>query len=242
MCTLSYIPKADGFLLTSNRDESVNRLPALPPMVYTHNGIAVMYPKDTQAGGTWLAVAENRFTICLLNGAFHKHHHNPPYRHSRGLVVTDFFTYNDISAFKEKYTVEGLEPFTLVVIESGFPINVHEIRWDGAQVFAKTVDASIPQIWSSATLYDAEVIVEREKWFHQFLADKPNPSPEDMLHFHHFGGGQNEQNRLLMNRNNILRTISITGIQHLLTKAVLHHENLLTSEFTQTEIAVLPGK
>lgn len=238
MCTLTYIPKqSSGFILTSNRDESVFRMPALPPVTYLHNGISVMYPKDTQAGGTWVAISENGFTLCLLNGAFVRHKHEPPYKHSRGLVVTDFFNYNDVAAFLKEYDFNGLEPFTLVIIASKGESIIHEIRWDGQAHFYTTKDSAQPQIWSSASLYDAEVIVEREKWFHHFLASNPDPTADAMLQFHHFGGGQDE-NRLLINRNNVLKTISITGITHYLSRASIHHENLLTGEFSVSTIEI----
>jgi uncharacterized protein with NRDE domain len=238
MCTLTYIPKQDnGFLLTSNRDESVFRLPALQPLIYTHNGISVMYPKDTQAGGTWLAISENGFTLCLLNGAFVKHTHNPPYKHSRGLVVTDFFNYQDVTAFVKQYDFTGLEPFTLIIIASGAQ-QIHEIRWDGAYLHYTTKNAAQPQIWSSASLYDAKVVLERVKWFEQFLSSNPNPTPDDMLRFHHFGGGENGQNSVLMNRNNILKTISITSVEHLYMHAKVHHENRLTEEHTVATLDV----
>lgn len=232
MCTLTYIPKQDGgFILTSNRDESIFRMPALPPLKYDHNGISVMYPKDTQAGGTWVALSENRFTFCLLNGAFVKHKHDPPYKHSRGLVITDFFNYNDVAIFLKEYDFSGIEPFTLVIIESYPEPKIHEIRWDGQAHFYAPKDSTHPQIWSSASMYDDEVVLERENWFNHFLQSKPDPATEDMLQFHHFGGGLDE-NRLLMNRNNILKTISITGIAHYLNRASVHHENLLTGELS----------
>jgi hypothetical protein len=238
MCTLTYIPKQDvGFILTSNRDESIFRLPALPPTIYLHNGVSVMYPKDTQAGGTWVAVSENRFTLCLLNGAFVKHKHEPPYKHSRGLVVTDFFNYNDVAVFLKEYDFSGLEPFTLVIIESATECSIHEIRWDGQAHFYATKDLGHPQIWSSASMYEDEVVLEREKWFNHFLESNPDPTTDDMLQFHHFGGGHDE-NRLLMNRNNILKTISITGITHYLTRATVHHENLLTGELSVSIIEI----
>lgn len=238
MCTLTYIPIEDGsFILTSNRDESVFRLPALPPETYQHNGVSVMYPKDTQAGGTWVAISENSFTLCLLNGAFVRHKHEPPYKHSRGLVVTDFFNYNNVNRFLKGYDFNGLEPFTLVIIESKKESVIHEIRWDGSAHFYTTKDATSPQIWSSASLYDAEVIVEREKWFRHLLQSNSDPTADEMLQFHHFGGGQDE-NRLLINRNNVLKTISITGITHYITRTTVHHENLLTGEFSVSTIEI----
>jgi hypothetical protein len=240
MCTLSYIPlTGNSFLLTSNRDESVSRLPALPPMAYHLNGVSVVYPKDTQAGGTWLAVSENQFTLCLLNGAFVKHKHSPPYKHSRGRVVTDFYQYNSVRLFINEYDFTGIEPFSLVILETRIGKRMHEIRWDGDMVYYVTLNPSIPHIWSSATLYDVAVIQEREKWFFHFLTKFPLPTASNMLHFHHFGGGQNEQNSLLMNRNNTLKTISITCIQHIGQNATILHENLLTGEKTDTTVPFL---
>jgi hypothetical protein len=239
MCTLTYIPKQQtGYLLTSNRDESVFRKPALSPQKYLLDGIPVMYPKDTEAGGTWIAISGNGFTLCLLNGAFARHLHKPPYKHSRGLVVTDFFKYNNVSVFVKEYDFLGIEPFTLVIIESGTEIIIHEIRWDGTSSYYTTLPSDIPQIWSSAMMYDPEVIEERGKWFRQFLTSHPDPTPDDMLQFHHFGGGQNTENSVLMNRNNMLKTISITSVAHYLVHANIHHENLLTNEITVSTIEV----
>jgi hypothetical protein len=240
MCTLTYIPETNnGFLLVSNRDESIAREPALAPEMYLHNGIAVVYPKDTQAGGTWLATAANGFTLCLLNGAFERHLRKPPYRHSRGLVVTGFFNYNDVDVFLTEYDFEGIEPFTLVIIQrTDEQTRIREIRWDGASVYHKEIDGLKPNIWSSATLYDKEVIAEREKWFHHFLVQQPHPDLNDMLQFHHFGGTGDERNDLLMNRDNVLQTISITGIKSCHAGTFMHHEDLLTHTFSVKEITV----
>ena len=57
MCTVTYLPlENDGFILTSNRDESPMRK-TIPPKKYLENGVELAYPKDQLAGGTW---------ICLL--------------------------------------------------------------------------------------------------------------------------------------------------------------------------------
>jgi len=244
MCTLTYIPEPENaFLLVSNRDEQVARMPALAPQAYMHNGVQVVYPKDTQAGGTWLATAANGFTLCLLNGAFEKHTRIPPYKHSRGLVVTGFFDYNNTDRFLKEYDFEGIEPFTLVIIErSTKDISIREIRWNGSAVAARHIEAHKPQIWSSVTLYEAEVIIEREKWFHQYLAQHPHPDLNDMLQFHHFGGTGDAGNDLLMNRGNVLQTISITGIKSCKHGTFMHHEDLLTHRMSVKEIGFRYGR
>jgi hypothetical protein len=231
MCTLSYIPKKySGFLLSSNRDEKVSRKSALAPAIYNHGKVQVLYPKDGQAGGTWLATSDNGYTLCLLNGAFVRHFPEPPYRRSRGLVLLDFFNYNDVDLFADLYDFYGIEPFTLVVVCEQRVIN--EMRWDGTKLHRKSLDPTVPHIWSSATLYDPEVVIERQNWFKQFLDLAPEPDVKDMLHFHHFGGNGDEKVSLKMNRNNGLQTISISCVEHSGSEVNFHHEDLLTSHIS----------
>lgn len=241
MCTLSYLPKNEGgFILTSNRDESVLREPALPPTIYNRKEIRVLYPKDPQGGGTWLATSATRFTLCLLNGAFTRHTPNPPYRQSRGLVVTDFFDFQDAEQFVKEYSFNGIEPFTLVIIQHLSDIIMHELRWDGNTVFLKKINASKPQIWSSVTLYDAPVIAARKQWFDDFLAKNVQPTWLDMLRFHHFGGAGDTNTSLLMNRNNGLCTVSITSIQVNDTKAEILHEDMVSSILSDFQLLYAP--
>ena len=66
MCTVTYIPTRTGVLLTSNRDERVDRAPALPPATYHSGNQCLTYPKDAQAGGTWIALRDGRCAAVLL--------------------------------------------------------------------------------------------------------------------------------------------------------------------------------
>ena len=86
MCTVSFLPLENGFILTSNRDERALRKKAIFPSYQESKAGTVIFPQDGEAGGTWFATADTRM-ICLLNGAFKSHEKQPPYRHSRGKVV-----------------------------------------------------------------------------------------------------------------------------------------------------------
>ena len=66
MCTVTFIPTSSGFVITSNRDESVARKRALAPIEYEINGCKITFPKDPQAGGTWIAKSDSK-VIVLLN-------------------------------------------------------------------------------------------------------------------------------------------------------------------------------
>ena len=85
MCTVSFIPLQNGFLLTSNRDEKIYR-PTIAPQVYIENDLKLLYPKDEKAGGTWIVAKEDGTTIVLLNGAF-VNHQKKENRHGQEILV-----------------------------------------------------------------------------------------------------------------------------------------------------------
>lgn len=209
MCTVSYIPQPDGFILTSNRDESPDR----SPKDLTHiigSQYQLVYPQDTLAGGTWIAGDNRKRGLTLLNGAFVKHKHRPPYRHSRGIIPIEFFNHDHVEAFCSSFNFEGLEPFTLVIAEDG---SLYEIRWDAVNLFQKKLDSSQYYIWSSCTLYDEETQAQRALWFNEWKMNRQDFSLQEIKQFHQFGGEQNLENGFVMNRNNLVRTVSITQIQ-----------------------------
>ena len=181
-------------------------------MKYQVNGRSVFFPKDLEAGGTWIALANREFTLCLLNGGYEKHEPQPPYKRSRGLVLLDFFNYSGVEAFAKGYDFSNIEPFTLIVVDSSQAIVLYELIWDGSVLHHNKKDEKAPHIWSSATLYTPEVIANRKKWFAAWLQEQQEFSLEEIMHFHETGGNGDLQNDLVMNRSNQLLTQSITSI------------------------------
>ena len=213
MCTVTFLPLKEGFLITSSRDERLSRKPATAPQLQVVGGITLLFPKDTEAGGTWIACTRNGRTVCLLNGAFEPHIHHPPYRKSRGLVVLDFFQSQSAPDFEEQYELAGIEPFTMVIAENG---GLQELRWDGTKKYFKQLDASKPNIHSSATLYTPETMAMREEWFGNWLKLHEHYRVDDILDFHLFAGEGDDANRIRMSRLGIVETVSVTcvGVQN----------------------------
>jgi uncharacterized protein with NRDE domain len=235
MCTVTYIPCKDHFFLTSNRDEKKGRRLAEPPDIYSFPNGRVVYPKDTDAGGTWMALHENGNAIVLLNGAFVKHEVQPPYRHSRGLVVLKLIQQDfPFTAFKE-INLSNIEPFTLVIREVN---KLVECRWDGETRFFKELDKSEAHIWSSVTLYDGEVVNKRNQWFAEWLQAQAGISLESVLSFHQFTGDGDQHNDLLMNRNNELFTVSITSFSVAEAAALIHYSDLQKKQTFQQQITL----
>jgi hypothetical protein len=210
MCTVTYYPlEKDGYILTSSRDEKSFRGIAIPPRKYLLDQQTVFYPKDPDAGGTWFVTTGRDTTLCLLNGAYVKHKHEPPYRKSRGLVVLDYFKFKDADDFRLNNNFHGVEPFTLVIIQPG---TLSELKWDGENTHYKKYNPAIPAIWSSVTLYEPEVITARQQWYNEWLQSHHEDSQENLMTFHLFGGNGDVNNNVFMNRENKVRTVSITSI------------------------------
>lgn len=207
MCTVSYIPLGHNqFVLTSNRDESPSRSPKEISRE-TSQSQALIFPRDIK-GGTWIcATSENRL-VCLLNGAFLRHQHRPPYRKSRGLIVKEFFDFPDTVSFYQQYDMEGIEPFTMVVWDKG---KLYQFRRDEERSYLTPLDVTQAYIWSSATLYEPSAKIKRQSWFDAWKKEHEF-SPESILHLHQTGGDGDIFNDFIMNRKNIVRTVSITQV------------------------------
>ncbi len=231
MCTVSFLPLAkNGYILTSNRDEWSGRKTALAPAPCDHNGAKLYYPKDQEAGGTWMACNEKGQTLCLLNGAFGPHERKLPYRLSRGVMLLEVFTYPSPADFVANYNFNGVEPFTLVMIAGQNKLELSELRWDGQQRHFSKKDQTQKHIWSSAMLYTKEVIQQRENWFKDWQEQNKEPRQEDILKFHCFTGVGDTGNDLIMSRENGVRTQSVTSILYDQAQHHITHRDILKGE------------
>lgn len=232
MCTVTYLPVNQGFVLASNRDEALGRAPAAFP-VHWHNvpNGPALFPQDTEAGGTWL-VARPRRVVCLLNGAFVRHHRTPPYRLSRGIVVLDTLQYADIQTFAEGYDLNGIEPFTLVWAElpAETPI-LTELRWDGHTLHSQVMDNTQPHLWASATLYLPEDQAIKQQWLTHWLHTTPPAQRPDALHAFQFQHRmQNPEYDVATRYGNVSQTLSISRIHCHPDGLVFHYHDLVSGQ------------
>jgi len=208
MCTVTFIPLNKRILLTSNRDEKHWRAAASIPEAYPAQTGKIIFPKDGDAGGTWFAVHENGNAVVFLNGGFIKHVPQPPYRKSRGLVLLNLIDHDSPYQAFQEIQLEDIEPFTAVIWDEG---KLFECRWDGREKHPLPLAADIPHIWSSATLYDQEVVIKRRNWFNEWLEEHPYPTQVEILDFHQFTGDGDQHNDLMMNRDGKVFTVSVTS-------------------------------
>lgn len=206
MCTVTFVPIKNGICITSNRDEKVSRKKAISPQKTTINNKEITYPKDPQAGGTWFA-HDNENVIVLLNGAQEKHISKGSYRKSRGLIVLDLISTDDVLSTWKLINLLNIEPFTLVFFNGN---QLFQLQWNEVEKSTLELNKSKNHIWSSSTLYSKEIRQERENWFTHFIESTKEITAEDLLHFHQFTENENTNYGLQINRNNILKTVSIT--------------------------------
>ncbi len=211
MCTVSYLPlKNDGFILTSSRDVPYARKSALEPQKYIEDDVEMYYPKDGEAGGTWIGTSSKNRLICLLNGGFVYHTSRSVYIKSRGLIVKELLKVDDIKIGLENIDLNGVEQFTLTIVDWNDELQLIEFVWDGKKKHLKKMKQE-PHIWSSSTLYDDEIKKLREEWFSNWQHAN-DFTQENILSFHKTAGVGDKRIDVMMDRK-LGGTVSITSIK-----------------------------
>lgn len=230
MCTVTYLPlSSKGYIISSNRDENRQRSASEPASLETHDS-TLIFPKDPKSGGSWICSDSSGRSVCLLNGAFKKHKHQPPYRKSRGLVVLEVFNYESFTEFLDTYNLEDIEPFTLILRDED---QLRELRWDGEKKHITSLAIDKAHLWASSTLYNDELIQKRREWFNLWLRNTKNYNVEDIMAWHRHTGDGDSENDLVMNRNGMVETISISSILNSMDMKSMTHLDLLNE--TKTE-------
>jgi hypothetical protein len=224
MCTVTFIPFHNSFFITSNRDESPGRKAKELTSLHLTGDTIIHFPLDDESGGSWIAMSEKGRAVCLLNGAFEAFVPEPSYRISRGKVVVHAALDPDITAFIKNYELNGIAPFTLLIFEKEKFV---QLIWDGTHRHINDLAADKPEIWSSVTLYPFEVREKRRKLFESWLQQTATFDREAIMKFHQFTQ-DDPRNDFIMNRNDIVRTLSITSIELTDSKASLLHLDLDT--------------
>ena len=228
MCTVTFVSTNSKVIITSNRDEKVLRQKAIAPKDYLINGKKITFPKDPKAGGTWFAVAEEGTISVLLNGANEKHELREKYRKSRGLIVLDIISAENPLLEWEMIDLEGIEPFTIVLFHQN---KLYQAQWDEISKTLAALNANENYIWSSSTLYSQNVRSQRSKWFNEFIENNSSLNEESMMHFHRYTMEDNTEFGLVINRNDLLKTLSITQTVIENNRLTLTHVDLQNEEF-----------
>lgn len=234
MCTVTYIPLKTGkqFVLTANRDERSHRA-TIAPEIYTINDISVCFPKDTKAGGSWIGMNSNGRIAVLLNGAFKSHTKMFFHTHSRGKVLLHLLaSNNDALQYFDDQDLKNTEPFTIITIDlkNGLIDDFNEFIWDGKDNHYRELDIEREYIWSSTTLHSEDKRKLRRLWFSKFLLkNKKVLNPKSIYTFHTSRHAYDKSTDFLMEREDELKTVSITQIINDNKGLIMSYTDLITN-------------
>ena len=209
MCTVTFIPFQETYFITSNRDESPGRQSSGLTSSHSNHWNTIHFPLDELSAGSWIALADSGKVVCLLNGAYEPFIPKPPYRVSRGQVVLDTAKADDTLAFLHEQSMENIAPFTLLNFEHEI---LTQLVWDGKDKHFTTLPSDQPQIWSSVTLYPKPVREWRQSLFEKWIQSNPIYTREFIIDFHQMANGD-PNNGFVMNRHDIVKTLSVTSIE-----------------------------
>ncbi|HEU0136493.1 MAG TPA: NRDE family protein [Flavobacterium sp.] len=232
MCTVTFAAINGRTVITSNRDEQVVR-PSMQPLVYSVGHKRLLFPKDPRAGGTWFSVDENGNAAVLLNGGFEKHVRKSSYERSRGLIVLDIISDASPIICWKQINLTKVEPFTLILFESQ---NLYQLVWDGFQKHCQHLDSRQSYIWSSSTLYPAAVRAQRQLLFTKFIYDHIDVTADELFDFHKNTSPLDHENGLVINRNGILKTLTITQAIISEESTLVKHDDLINNMASLNEI------
>jgi hypothetical protein len=230
MCTVSFIAHKHGYFLTSNRDEKKVRGIASKPQVYHFKNNRLIFPKDKNANGTWILLKQNGDSLCLLNGAFENKIPEQVFPTSRGQIVLQIASKENMLEAFSFIDLAKTAPFTLIIVCTQ---KLYECKWDGTNKNVKALNFVENYIWSSVTLYDLAQQEKRQTHFKNFIQALPCPSSEDIIHFHLDRNITLKNEKLLLNCTNYT-TVSTTCINVTLSDAEMQYFDLLNNNTTLT--------
>ena len=233
MCTVTCLLHNGLLIITSNRDEHIDRPTAAVPEKIKTKFKTNYFARDLEALGTWFVVDDHKNFAVLLNGGFEKHHRVLPYRESRGIILLDIFNSKDFPNCIHEFNLERIEPFQLITYHQN---SLERWVWDGKIIHHFELEISNPSIFSSATLYDEYTRNQRKKWFEAFISDTNNCNDVSIFEFHQSYKSINLEEGMTINRNNILKTVSISQVVINDTNCVYKYYDMMEDNLFQYKI------
>jgi hypothetical protein len=132
MCTLTFVPTADGYVVGMNRDEKLTRARAIPPMRLDLPRATALFPREG-SGGTWIGCNNHGNLLALLNW----NDVTPPFGgaavRSRGVLIPELIGGDDLADTQARFArldLKEVAPFRLVGAFFKESL-IMEWRWDG---------------------------------------------------------------------------------------------------------------
>ena len=205
MCIVSYLPTANGFCITSNRDEQIHR-PTLKPKIYPYHDKKFVYPKDLQLGGTWFAIdPKAKRASCLLNAKSISTRKYP--KISRGRLPIAWLEKGS-DCFDVQ--MQQIAPFVLVTLDySHSSPELSTYFWNGTDLKKERLANNHAHLWCSSSLYRPE----KKEAFQKAFSSEGNAinNKEKVLDFHQ-KVAQPLNSEVYLEKDKDIKTVSITSL------------------------------
>lgn len=235
MCTITFVPTGSrSFILCSNRDEDPRRT-TLAPAVHDRRGTRMIYPKDLQSGGSWIGSSETQRTACIMNGARKPHERTDDYKTSRGVILKEVLTADRLDTFIKNYDLNGIEPFTMLVVCHKEDLQLFQWTWDGNKYLLELLPTQ-PMILQSSMIYSQEEMKRRKGWF-ETLAQLPQVQPAELWKWHH---AEDDLSQPIATgarwKRDSLQTVSVTMVEVNGEVQNMHYHDLQTNLYRSVDL------
>lgn len=223
MCTLSWLVSDKTLTVLFNRDESVARAMAIPPIPsitsispeLDESSQPFLAPRDPARGGTWIAVRGDGVVLALLNHYGHPVAENA--WRSRGAIILGLASARDLDDEWKKIMeiIEDFPPFHLITLRRG---EITSDTWTGRDRESEYLNPSCGMFTTSSSP-DPLVKSVRERTFSDLVEDNPHLTAEALQLFHDGWGNVDAASSVMMDRGD-RRTVSQSSIK--ITTDVAH--------------------
>jgi hypothetical protein len=184
MCTLTFAPTNEGFLVGMNRDEQRTRAAAHHPEVFNHGDTRAIYPREA-GGGTWIACSGHGNLFALLNWYSAETDTLGPKIKTRGEIIPKLAY--ELDSRSTANLLAGIEladmhPFRLVGAFNAERI-LCEWRWDGERLDCLRFVWALKH-WFSSSLSDSSAAQLRGRACAAAKCLGTTPTPEWLRRLH----------------------------------------------------------
>lgn len=183
MCTLTWLPLEQGYVLFFNRDERRTRPPAAAPVRFLKNGMRFLAPLDGSRGGTWLLVNAAGLSVALLNHYTASHEVVSERAHSRGelpLACADCRGIDEAMSRVGELLLHHYAPFHLILADEAA---AHRFTWDGTTGHHSVLDPG-GALLTTSSFSPQTVEPARHARFRQIVGEMRNATPTRLQLFH----------------------------------------------------------